>query len=84
MKTCIKCNQELEESNFYTKGGKNKDKGYQSKCKICFNDNTKLYNIQNNIQIKKYLNNYYINNKEKIDTANINNYLQEDKIHLIQ
>jgi hypothetical protein len=65
MKTCIKCNKELDESNFYTKGGKNKDKGYQSKCKICFNSNTKEYYTQNKIQLSEKQKNNYSIDKEK-------------------
>ena len=82
MKTCIKCNQELDESNFYPKGGKNKDKGYQSKCKICFNINSKQYKEKNKKQINEYLNNYYLDNKEKIDNANKNNYKSSEAFRM--
>lgn len=74
MKICIGCNEELDESNFYRKGGKNKDKGHQSRCKKCFNDKTKAYQNKNYKKIQENQKIYYLINKEKINNSNKINY----------
>lgn len=72
MKTCIKCNQEKELSEFYTNG---------NRCKKCILEYNREYNIKNKEKVIKYHREYNIKNREDISNYNKDYYIKNvDKI----
>lgn len=74
MKTCNKCNEEKELTEFNKK--KSSKDGYMNKCKSCVTKYNKLY-YSNNIEIFKERNIIYtINNKNNISISKKKYYLE--------
>lgn len=82
MKTCNKCNEEKELTEF-NKRKTSKD-GYMNKCKSCITEYNKLY-YSNNIETFKEKNlNYNINNKQKVSSKKKEYYIENKYFILIK
>ena len=64
MKTCSRCKEEKELSEFYI--NKYSKGGFRKECKICKNKVQKNWELNNKEKIKEVKKKYHINNKEKI------------------
>ena len=69
MKKCTKCNQEKSFTNF-TKHPTTRD-GYASRCKPCVAEASLEWKNKNIERVKKTLQQYYLDNKEKINKRSI-------------
>ena len=84
MKKCTKCNQEKPFNNF-TKHPTTKD-GYASRCNLCKKEYTIEWQNKNKEKYKKIQQQYYLNNKEKINKRSIKynkqHYIDNKELYL--
>jgi hypothetical protein len=65
-KICSKCNVDKPLTIDYFHKNKSFKDGFNARCKVCRNEDKKLYRQENSEKIKEYSNKYYCENKEQL------------------